>query len=225
MQPGEYPARFIPELRAPCLGNAVQLPNGITAGAWQQCIRIRHSVVHDELAHAAGKDTGGVPRALLDVERCLCRRPWRRRVWRAFNAARMRGVLDLVAEKSGWGKRTLPKGTAQGVAFHFSIRAIRRGAEVSVSAQQNKVKVHKVFVSRRYRKSHHQPRCPAITWRRALVIDGPERADVAGNHTGARGVSYKQLDKHPMVRLTQAPRRSRSTGSRQHRRPAWENLR
>ena len=53
----------------------------------------------------------------------------------------MKGVTQLVAEKSGWGKRTLPKGTADaGVAFHFSQQGyFAEVAEVSVSPA-NKVK-------------------------------------------------------------------------------------
>jgi isoquinoline 1-oxidoreductase beta subunit len=57
-------------------------------------------------------------------------------------APRYRNVLDLAAEKSGWGT-PLPAGRARGVAFHESFGSIvAQVAEVSVSGST--VKVHRV---------------------------------------------------------------------------------
>ncbi|HET8623741.1 MAG TPA: xanthine dehydrogenase family protein molybdopterin-binding subunit [Gemmatimonadales bacterium] len=78
----------------------------------------------DELAHAARKDPVEYRRRLLQKH------------------PRHLGVLDLAAEKSGWG-RTLPSGRARGVAVHESFGSF--AAQVAeVSMEGGRIRVHRV---------------------------------------------------------------------------------
>ena len=71
-------------------------------------------VMIDELAQAAGKDPVEFRRALLK------------------DHPRHRGVLELAAQKAGWGT-PLPKGRARGVAVHESFRSyVAEVAEITV---------------------------------------------------------------------------------------------
>jgi isoquinoline 1-oxidoreductase subunit beta len=78
----------------------------------------------DELVHAGGKDPVEARRRLLG------------------NQPRLRAVLDLAAEKAGWGK-PLPAGRGRGVSLANNIGSFTaQVAEVSVT--QGKVRVHRV---------------------------------------------------------------------------------
>jgi isoquinoline 1-oxidoreductase beta subunit len=89
----------------------------------------------DELAHAAGKDPLAFRLDLLGEQ-----------THEHYDVTRMRGVLQAVAERSGWGKHTLPKGTAMGVSFHYSFQGyFAHVAEVTVKPG-NKLKVNKLWV-------------------------------------------------------------------------------
>ena len=78
----------------------------------------------DEAAHAAGRDPVDYRRALL------------------ANHPRHLGVLNLAAQKSGWGT-PLPSGRARGIAVHESFGSfVAEVAEVSLESDQ--IRVHRV---------------------------------------------------------------------------------
>jgi isoquinoline 1-oxidoreductase beta subunit len=109
------------DLHSPKLGVPVQ---------WWRSVGHSHTgfVVEgflDEVAHAAGKD------------------PFEFRLSLLANKPRHRGVLELAAEKAGWGK-PLAAGRGRGIAVHESFGSfVAQVAEVSVTPK-GEVQVHRV---------------------------------------------------------------------------------
>ncbi|MDR3703627.1 MAG: molybdopterin-dependent oxidoreductase [Candidatus Sulfopaludibacter sp.] len=209
MGPTEFPQRFIANY---ALQTSVQ-PLGIRTGALRAPSSnafafVIHSFI-DELAHAAGKDPVQFRLDLLNAAAPMPEAPAGGGGRGGFappgvDPARMKGVLELVAEKSGWGKKTHPKGTAMGVAFHFSHRGyFAEVAEVKVDAA-NKVKVNKIWVAADVGSQIINPGA-ADNIVQGGIIDG--LSEMMGQEiTVEKGrVVQKNYDRHPMVRLAQAP--------------------
>ena len=95
----------------------------------------------DELAHAAGHDPYEFRIGLLQERRRLNAVMWPDNP--PLDTSKFRSVLELAAEKSGWG-RPLPSGQGRGIACHYSFGTyIAHVAEVTV-AKDGTVRVNRI---------------------------------------------------------------------------------
>lgn len=140
----EFPGRWVEN----CLLEQTPLECGIPMGPWRAprsnvLAWVFHSFI-DELAHAGGRDPLEFRLEILGDKGFL---PGTGEQGIPYDVNRMKHVLQHVAEKAGWGKKALPRGQGQGIAFHFSHRGyIAQVAEVTVSPA-GKLKVDRVVVS------------------------------------------------------------------------------
>jgi isoquinoline 1-oxidoreductase beta subunit len=203
----EFPARFIPNYALHTSNQPLWLKTGALRAPGSNVYAFVTQSFIDELAHAAGKDP---LQFRLDL---LASTPLPNPApapggggfgGPGFSAERTTGVLQLVAEKSGWAKRSVASGRALGVAFHFShMGYFAEVAEVSVSAEK-KLKVHKVWVAADIGSQIINPNF-AENLCQGAVIDG--LSELMGQQITLEGGAVMQhnYDKHPMVRMSQAP--------------------
>jgi isoquinoline 1-oxidoreductase subunit beta len=136
----EFPSRFVPNL----LLERTILPSNTPLGWWRApgacALAWAIQCFIDEMAHAAKKDPLEFRLDLLGDDREVPPSGGR---GQPYNATRMKGVLRLAAEKSGWGEKLEP-GRGRGIAFHYShLGYVAVVADVTVS-KDGKLKVNKL---------------------------------------------------------------------------------
>jgi isoquinoline 1-oxidoreductase beta subunit len=201
----EFPARFVSHFALDVSHMRSGVPTGALRAPGSNGIAFVIQSFLDELALAAGKDP---VRFRLDL---LAHTPLdatgaggQGQQPPLFDAARMRGVLELVAEKSNWGKERLPRGTGMGVAFHFSHRGHFAEVVRARVSRQGAVTVEKVWVAGdigsqiiNLSNAEHQAQGSAL--------DGLGEA-LGQEITIENGRTVQSnFDTFPLLRLTQAP--------------------
>ncbi|MBI2515373.1 MAG: xanthine dehydrogenase family protein molybdopterin-binding subunit [Opitutae bacterium] len=199
MSPEEFPSRFLPNFRLEQSIINTNIPTGPLRAPGSNALAFVFQSFIDELAHAVGKDPLEFRLALLGPDRQV---PSSGRNAPPYDTARMKGVLRLAAEKAGWGKK-LPRGTGQGIAFHFSHRGyVAEVAEVSV-AQDGSVKVHRVTAAAdvgpimNLSGAEHQVQ--------GSIIDGLSAAWLQEITIDHGRVTQGNFDTYPLLRINETP--------------------
>ncbi|MFM8340961.1 MAG: molybdopterin cofactor-binding domain-containing protein [Methylomonas sp.] len=201
MSGDEFPGRWVEN----CLLEQTPLECNIPMGPWRAprsnvLAWVFHSFI-DELAHAAGRDPLAFRLELLGEKEFM---PGTGEQGIPYNVSRMKHVLQHVAEKAEWGKKSLPKGQGQGIAFHFShLGYIAQVAEVTVS-KDGKLKVDRVVVA-------------TDIGSQIVNLSGAENQVQGSVIDGLGALMFQQLDiqqgrivesnfhQYPMIRIDDAP--------------------
>lgn len=144
----EFPAGFVPNFAIHVSNQPLGVPTGALRAPRSNAVAWVYQSFIDELAQAAGKDPLQFRLDLLAIPRQpMTVAPGGKPQDDGFRAERMAAVVKMAGAMSGWGTRQLPKGTALGVACHYSHRGyFAEVAEVTVTADKG-VKVNKVWVA------------------------------------------------------------------------------
>jgi isoquinoline 1-oxidoreductase beta subunit len=204
MSATEFPATFVPNIDYGYSTMALGIPTGPLRAPQSNAIAFAFQSFIDELAHAAGKDPLQFQLDLLGEPKTppVTKTPFGEQV--GFNNARMAGVLKLVAEKSGWGKKKFPKGTGQGIAGYWSHQGyFAEVVQASVNASGD-IRVQKVWIVGDVGHTIINPSAGGNQVEGG-AIDGISGALLQAITFDKGRVQQSNFHDHPLLRMNQAP--------------------
>jgi isoquinoline 1-oxidoreductase beta subunit len=204
--PLEFPARFAANFSLGASYMPLGVPTGFLRAPGSNGIAFAFQSFLDELAVAAGKDPVQFRLDMLANTPIGDGPPANMPPGSVFNAERMRGVLELVAEKSEWAKRSrsLPKGTGMGVAFYYSHRGHFAEVVQATVSKQGVVTVDKVWVAGDIGSEVINP-INAENQVQGSVIDGLSEALHQEITIDKGRVVQSNFNNYPLIRMRQAP--------------------
>jgi isoquinoline 1-oxidoreductase beta subunit len=143
-----FPAGFVPNLEYGQSLIELGVPTGPLRNPGGNGLAFAFESFIDEVAHAAGRDPLDFRLELYGPPRVIPAPSLRGRPQPPFDTGRARGVLELVAEKSGWrGRKELPRGTGMGLAFYYSHYGYFAEVVKASVAPDGTPKVHKIWAA------------------------------------------------------------------------------
>ena len=204
-----FPAEFVPNL---ALGTSLMplgTPTGPLRAPGSNALAFVFQSFLDEVAHASGRDPLAFHLDLLSERRAAVLPPpaGATQTPPTFKPERMAAALKMVTEKAGWG-RTLPKGTALGLAYYFSHQGyVAHVAEVTAAGNAQSlgaVKVNKIWVVADV-GGHIVNPSGAENQVQGAVLDGVGQILGQEITIAKGGVVQGNFDTFPLLRMREAP--------------------
>jgi isoquinoline 1-oxidoreductase subunit beta len=214
----EFPAKYVKNLELATSTMQLGVPTGPMRAPGSNAHAFVFQSFLDEVAHAAGKDPLQHLIDLYAQERAAPPPPSAGPkgppgrggggpgfpMGPPFSGKRAQDVLEMVREKSGWGKRELPKGTGMGVAFYYShIGYFAEVVQATVLPADGTVKVDKVWVVGDVGSTIINP-TGAHNQCEGAALDGISQA-LGQQITIDRGRIAQSFPEYPLLRMYQAP--------------------
>lgn len=204
LETDQYPAGFVPHLEYAQSLMQLGVPTGYLRNPGNNGIAFAYESFIDELAHAAGHDPVQFRLDLLGPRRVIPAPRKGSSTAPPFDTGRVRGVLEMVAEKANWGKQSLAPGVGMGVAVYYSHWGYFAEVVKASVDSDGRPKVHKVWAVGDVGRQIINP-AGAINQSQGAILDGLGQAlHQAITIEGGR-VVQANFDTFPALRMPEAP--------------------